>query len=169
MDKKTIEEIIKFSSKRDWDQFHNGKDLALSLSLEVNELLEIYQWSAGDLEVSERIDKIKEELADVFMYAVLIADHYHLDIAQIVMDKIKVNERKYPVEKAYGRSDKYIKLAQEMKDDEEYKKTALVIDNNRRAIKSDYVDGKMSVAQLSKKYGFSEKLIKTIIFENSKV
>lgn len=169
MDKKTIEDIISFSAKRNWEQFHNGKDLALSLSLEVNELLEIYQWSANDLEVDERIDKIKEELADVFMYAVLIADHYHLDIDQIVMDKLKVNERKYPREKAYGRSDKYIKLAQEMKDDEEYKKAALVVDNNRLAIRSDYIDKKMSVAQLVEKYGFSEELIKTIIFENSKV
>ena len=99
--------IVKFTEERDWDQFHNGKDLALALSIEAAELNEAFLWK----DVSEvNVEKVKEELADVFNYAILIADKYDLDIKQIVLDKIKRNAEKYPVEKAYGSAKKYNEL-----------------------------------------------------------
>ena len=101
------QEIVKFTQERDWDQFHNGKDLALALSIEAAELNEVFLWK----DVSEvNVEKVKEELADVFNYAILIADKYDLDIKQIVLEKIKRNAEKYPVEKAYGSSKKYNEL-----------------------------------------------------------
>ena len=99
--------IVKFTQERDWDQFHNGKDLALALSIESAELNEVFLWK----DVSEvNVEKVKEELADVFNYAILIADKYDLDIKQIVLNKIKRNAEKYPVEKAYGSAKKYNEL-----------------------------------------------------------
>ena len=99
--------IVAFTQERDWDQFHNGKDLALALSIEVAELNELFLWKNAS-EVN--VEKVKEELADVINYAILIADKYHLDIKQIVMDKLKRNGEKYPVEKAYGSAKKYNEL-----------------------------------------------------------
>lgn len=99
--------IVQFTQDRNWDQFHNGKDLALALSIEAAELNEAFLWKdAKDVNV----EKVKEELADVFNYAVLIADKYDLDIKQIVLDKIRRNAEKYPVEKAYGSAKKYNEL-----------------------------------------------------------
>ena len=99
--------IVKFTQERDWDQFHNGKDLALALSIEASELNEAFLWKeAKDVNV----EKVKEELADIVNYAILIADKYNLDIKQIVMDKIKRNAEKYPVEKSYGSAKKYNEL-----------------------------------------------------------
>ena len=96
--------IVKFTQERDWDQFHNGKDLALALSIEAAELNEAFLWKdAKDVNV----EKVKEELADVFNYSILIADKYNLDIKQIVMDKLQRNAQKYPVEKAKGSAKKY--------------------------------------------------------------
>ncbi|MBO4529695.1 MAG: nucleotide pyrophosphohydrolase [Paludibacteraceae bacterium] len=101
------QEIVKFTHARDWDQFHNGKDLSLALSIEAAELNEAFLWKDAS-EVN--VDKVKEELADVFNYAILIADKYDLDIKQIVLDKIRRNAEKYPVEKAYGSAKKYNEL-----------------------------------------------------------
>ena len=99
--------IVKFTQERDWDQFHNGKDLALALSIEASELNEAFLWK----DVSDvNVEKVKEELADVFNYAILIADKYDLDIKQIVLDKLKRNAEKYPVDKAYGNAKKYNEL-----------------------------------------------------------
>jgi NTP pyrophosphatase (non-canonical NTP hydrolase) len=99
--------IVQFTQERDWDQFHNGKDLALALSIEAAELNEAFLWkNAKDVNV----DKVKEELADVFNYAILIADKYDLDIKQIVLDKLRRNAEKYPVDKAYGSAKKYNEL-----------------------------------------------------------
>ncbi len=99
--------IVKFTQERDWDQFHNGKDLALALSIEAAELNEAFLWkNAEDVDV----EKVKEELADIFNYAILIADKYDLNIKQIVLDKIRRNAEKYPVEKAYGSAKKYNEL-----------------------------------------------------------
>lgn len=110
MNKEIEKDILKFRDERDWKKFHNGKDLVISLVLEANELLEIYQWSNKDLECLDKLDKIKEELADILIYSELIADHYKLNIDHIVKDKIELNSKKYPVDKAYGKSDKYNKL-----------------------------------------------------------
>ena len=99
--------IVQFTQERDWDQFHNGKDLALALSIEAAELNEAFLWkNAKDVNV----DKVKEELADIFNYAILLADKYDLDVKQIVLDKIKRNAEKYPVDKAYGSAKKYNEL-----------------------------------------------------------
>lgn len=99
--------IVKFTQERDWDQFHNGKDLALALSIEAAELNEAFLWKeAKDVNV----EKVKEELADIFNYAIQIADKYNLDIKQIVLDKIRRNAEKYPVDKAYGSAKKYNEL-----------------------------------------------------------
>ena len=101
------QKIVKFTQERNWDQFHNGKDLALALSIEAAELNEAFLWKdAKDV----NIDKVKEELADIFNYAILMAEKYNLDIKQIVLDKLKRNAEKYPVEKAYGSAKKYNEL-----------------------------------------------------------
>lgn len=110
MKKETIEKVLKFRDDRSWKQFHNPKDLALSLCLEAAELLEVYQWSGTDLECRDKIDKVKEELADVLTYSILLADRYNLDLDEIVQAKVEKNEQKYPVEKAYGSSKKYNEL-----------------------------------------------------------
>jgi len=99
--------IVQFTQERDWDQFHNGKDLALALSIEAAELNEAFLWKDAS---KVNVDKVKEELADIFNYAILIADKYDLDIKQIVLDKIKRNAEKYPVDKAYGSAKKYNEL-----------------------------------------------------------
>lgn len=101
------EAIVKFTQERDWDQFHNGKDLALALSIEAAELNEAFLWKDAK---EANVEKVKEELADIINYAILIADKYNLDIKQIVMDKIKRNAEKYPVDKAYGSAKKYNEL-----------------------------------------------------------
>lgn len=110
MKKETIEQIIKFRDDRDWKQFHNPKDLAISISLEAAELLEVFQWSAEDITTEGKMDKIREELADVLNYCVLMADVCGLDIDEIVMEKIKRNNEKYPVDKAKGSKEKYTQL-----------------------------------------------------------
>ena len=105
--KELIKKIRQFTEDRDWDQFHNGKDLALALSIEASELNEAFLWKdAKDV----KIEKVREELADVFNYAFLIADKYQLDVKEIVMEKLAKNAAKYPVEKAKGKSDKYTEL-----------------------------------------------------------
>ena len=106
----TVELIKKFRDDRDWRQFHNPKDLAISISLEASELLEIFQWSADDLECSDKLCKVREELADVLSYSVLLADRLGLDLDEILREKIRKNEEKYPVEKAYGNKAKYTEL-----------------------------------------------------------
>ena len=107
MTQETIDQILKFRDDRDWKQFHNPKDLAISISLEAAELLEVFQWSGENTGIEGKEDKIREELADVINYCVLMADACGLDIDEIVQEKIKVNNQKYPVEKAKGKSDKY--------------------------------------------------------------
>jgi len=102
-----IQELKKFRDERDWEQFHNPKDLAIALSIEANELLECFLWKDakdGDLE------KIKEELAGVFSYALLLLDKYDLDFSNLMADKISINKTKYPIIKSKGTSKKYNEL-----------------------------------------------------------
>lgn len=103
MKKETYDRLIKFRDDRDWSQFHTGENLAKSLVIEAGELLEVFQY--GNKEKS--VDKVKEELADVFMYAMLLADRYHLDIDEIINEKMDSNERKYPRDLVKGSSKKY--------------------------------------------------------------
>lgn len=114
MTEETIKQILKFRDDRDWKQFHNPKDLAISISLEAAELLEVFQWSGTDVSNEGKQEKIKEELADVLNYCVLMADACGLDIDEIVREKIKVNDEKYPVSKAKGKKEKYNKLQEGM-------------------------------------------------------
>lgn len=102
-----LNELRRFNQERDWDQFHNGKDLAIGLSVEASELLETFLWKSPE---NVNPDKIREELADVLNYAFQMADKYGLDIKQIMLDKISCNAKKYPVEKAKGSAKKYNEL-----------------------------------------------------------
>jgi NTP pyrophosphatase (non-canonical NTP hydrolase) len=99
--------LLKFRDERDWAQFHNPKDLALALNIEAAELLELFLWKNAE---DANVEKIKEELADVFSYALLLAEKYNLDVKQIILDKIKLNDTKYPVDKAKGTAKKYNEL-----------------------------------------------------------
>ena len=102
--------VLKFRDDRNWKQFHNPKDLAISISLEASELLEVFQWSADDLSCAGKTDKIKEELADVLNYCILMADACGLDMDEIIQLKVKRNSEKYPVELAFGNKAKYTEL-----------------------------------------------------------
>jgi NTP pyrophosphatase (non-canonical NTP hydrolase) len=99
--------LINFRNERDWEQFHNPKDLALAINVEAGELLELFLWK--NPEEANR-EKVKEELADILAYAFLLADKYDFDIKEIVMDKIKINGEKYPVDKSKGSAKKYNEL-----------------------------------------------------------
>ena len=104
MKQKTIDEVLKFRDDRNWKQFHNPKDLAISISLEV------FQWSAEDVWCEEKKEKVKEELADVLNYCILMADTCGLDLDEIILEKVKKNGEKYPIEKTYGHKEKYTEL-----------------------------------------------------------
>lgn len=98
------EKIKQFNKERDWDQFHNPKDLAIALNIETSELLDLFLWKRNE---DVNIDKVKEELADIFMYALNIADKFELNVSDIINAKLVLNAQKYPVDKAKGSSKKY--------------------------------------------------------------
>lgn len=102
-----MSKIVSFRDERDWKQFHNSKDLAIALNIETSELLELFLWKGNE---DVNLDKLKEELADVLMYAFLLADKHQLNIQQIIESKIEINNKKYPVEKAKGTAKKYNEL-----------------------------------------------------------
>ena len=106
MKQETIERIRKFTDDRDWDQFHTPANLAKSISIEANELLECFQWSDTEYD----LEHVKEELADVIVCSQNMLDKLGLDVDEIVMSKMTKNEAKYPVEKAKGSSAKYDEL-----------------------------------------------------------
>jgi NTP pyrophosphatase (non-canonical NTP hydrolase) len=105
--KKLEDLLVQFRDERDWEQFHNPKDLAMALSIEANELLETFLWKKAE---DANVEKVREELADIFAYALLIAHHYNLDVNEIVSDKVAKNAEKYPVEKSKGTATKYNEL-----------------------------------------------------------
>ncbi len=102
-----IAALIKFRNERDWKQFHNPKDLALAINVEAGELLELFLWKNAE---DANKEKIKEELADVFAFAFLLAEKFNFNVKEIVLEKIKKNGEKYPVEKAKGTAKKYNEL-----------------------------------------------------------
>jgi len=106
MKEQTIERIRRFTEERDWDQFHSPANLAKSISIEANELLECFQWSDTDYDIQH----VKEELADVLVYCRNMLDKLELDEDEIVNMKMNQNEAKYPVSKSKGKSDKYSEL-----------------------------------------------------------
>ena len=99
--------LLKFRDERDWEQFHNPKDLAIALNIESSELLELFLWRSGDDGDKERV---KEELADILAFALLIANKYEFDVKEIVLSKLEKNALKYPVNKAKGNARKYTEL-----------------------------------------------------------
>lgn len=105
--KEIMQALLTFRNERDWEQFHNSKDLALALNIEAGELLEIFLWKNAE---DANKEKIKEELADVFSFAFLLADKYGFDVKEIVLEKIKKNAEKYPITKAKGTAKKYDEL-----------------------------------------------------------
>ncbi len=102
-----IQELLNFRNERDWAQFHNPKDLALAINVEAAELLELFLWKN---ETEADPDRVREELADVFAFAFLMAERYQFDVSEIVLEKIQKNAEKYPVEKAKGSARKYDEL-----------------------------------------------------------
>lgn len=107
---KTLLSIIRFRDERNWSQFHNPKDLAISISIEAAELLDCFQWSGSDTEVKEKQRLMQEELSDILIHAVLMADRLQIDMDRAILDKLKINAQKYPIEKSYGHSEKYNEL-----------------------------------------------------------
>ncbi|OYQ67671.1 MULTISPECIES: nucleotide pyrophosphohydrolase [Aerococcus] len=105
----SMEKVNAFRDARNWRQFHNEKDLALSISLEASELLEIFQWKTAE-EGKQNIDAIKDELADVLIYSYMLADNLDLDIDEIIERKLIKNNEKYPVEKSRDNKEKYTEL-----------------------------------------------------------
>lgn len=105
--KNIIDKIVKFRDERDWEQFHNAKDLALAISIEASELNELFLWkSADDVE----LEPLKDELADILAFSFLLANKFNLDISEIITSKLEKNAQKYPISKAKGSSKKYDQL-----------------------------------------------------------
>ncbi|BAO07746.1 MULTISPECIES: nucleotide pyrophosphohydrolase [Enterococcus] len=108
---KSMEKINQFRDDRNWRQFHNEKDLAISISLEASELLELFQWKQPEEVTTTQLERIKEELADVLIYSYMMADNLNLDIDTIIEEKLEKNNQKYPVEKSKNNKEKYTELS----------------------------------------------------------
>jgi NTP pyrophosphatase (non-canonical NTP hydrolase) len=111
VNKELIEKILKFRDERNWKQFHNPKDLAISINLEAAELLENFQWTGSDTEVSaEKLENVSEELADVVIYCIYMADVLGLDMDTMILNKLSKNGEKYKVNNSYENKNKYTRL-----------------------------------------------------------
>jgi NTP pyrophosphatase (non-canonical NTP hydrolase) len=105
--KKQIKDFIK---ARDWEQYHAPKNLAMALSVEVSEIVEIFQWKEAEQSLTtEEVEGLRQEIGDVLVYLLELADYYGIDIIQAAHDKMTLNEQKYPVEKVKGKAWKYTK------------------------------------------------------------
>ena len=104
------DELVKFRDERNWSQFHNTKDLALAISIEAAELNELFLWKTTEESELVELNRLKEELADVFAFSLLLAGKHGLDVKEIVLEKILKNNEKYPVEKSKGTAKKYNEL-----------------------------------------------------------
>ncbi|MRN56825.1 nucleotide pyrophosphohydrolase [Paenibacillus monticola] len=105
-----IGKIVAFRDERNWSQFHNPKDLAISLNLEASELLELFQWKSSDETIDKSLSKIQDELADVLYYALLMSHDLGINPSQAILEKLQKNAEKYPVDKAFGSNKKYTEL-----------------------------------------------------------
>lgn len=105
--KNLIQIINKFRDERNWRQFHNEKDLAISISLEASELLELFQWKSPEETLATKTEQLREELADVLIYSLMLADNLNLDIDTIIQEKLAKNARKYPIDQSYNSKAKY--------------------------------------------------------------
>lgn len=107
---KIIEKVLAFRDEREWSQFHNPKDLAISISLEASELLEAFQWSGSELFVGNKKEYLKHELADILIYCIYLADVLDLDLKEIILEKLKIAEDRYTLEKSRGNAKKYTEI-----------------------------------------------------------
>ena len=105
-----IKKIKNFINERDWSQFHDPKNLAISLNLESTEVLELFQWTKDNEINPAKLDNLKDELADVYYWLLLLADYYKIDIEKSLEEKLVKNEKNYPIEKSKGKSNKYNEL-----------------------------------------------------------
>lgn len=105
-----IQKINKFRDDRNWRQFHNEKDLALSISIEAAELLELFQWKESEDVTQKKRIRIAEELADVLIYSYMMADNMNFNIEDIILEKLEKNKEKYPIKEAKGVNKKYTEL-----------------------------------------------------------
>lgn len=108
--KSVVERIKKFCDEREWSQFHDPKNLAISLQLEASEVLELFQWTKDNQAKPNKETEIADELADVFYWLIMLANHYNINLTEAIDQKMDKNELKYPIEKAKGKSDKYTEL-----------------------------------------------------------
>lgn len=108
--KEVVERIKQFSEDRDWSQFHDPKNLAISLQLEASEVLELFQWTRDNQIKAGKDNEMADELADVFYWLIMLANHYNIDLTEALSQKMDKNEAKYPIEKAKGNSSKYTEL-----------------------------------------------------------
>lgn len=110
--KKIKNKIKKFSDERNWDQYHNPKNLAMALSVEASELVEIFQWLKGEESNnlnSKDAQSVKEELADIFIYLIRIADKFDINLEDAILEKLRLNAEKYPIELSKDNAVKYNK------------------------------------------------------------
>jgi NTP pyrophosphatase (non-canonical NTP hydrolase) len=108
--KELSKKIIEFRDQRNWEQFHQIKDLLLGLDIEVSELMELFLWKS-DSEIDEiPKEKIQQELADIFIYLAYVAEKFEIDLEQAIVEKIELNGQKYPVSKSFGSHKKYDEL-----------------------------------------------------------
>ncbi|MGY0411938.1 nucleotide pyrophosphohydrolase [Staphylococcus sp. mip270_02] len=105
--KNILKVINKFRDERNWRQFHNEKDLSLSISIEAAELLELFQWKSSEEVVNNNRERLAEELADVLIYSYMLADNLEFDINEIISKKLMKNAEKYPLEKSKDNNAKY--------------------------------------------------------------
>jgi NTP pyrophosphatase (non-canonical NTP hydrolase) len=110
MNKKLLKEIKEFVLEREWGQFHDPKNLAISLNLEASEVLELFQWTKNNEINPQKVKTLSGEIADVYYWLVLLAEYYSLDLDKALIEKMKVNKEKYPTKKARGNSRKYTEL-----------------------------------------------------------
>lgn len=110
MKESSMKKINQFREDRNWRQYHNEKDLAISISLEASELLELFQWRSSEEVIGSKRERIEEELADVLIYSYMLADNLEMDIDKIIERKLEKNNQKYPVEKSFGSNAKYDEL-----------------------------------------------------------
>lgn len=106
-------ELVEFASARDWDKFHSPKNLSMAMSVEAGELVEIFQWLTDEESrflTDKQQTRAEEEIADVFLYLLRIADKLNVDLIQVASKKIAINEQKYPVNASYGNAKKYTDL-----------------------------------------------------------
>ena len=107
--------VSKFRDERDWKQFHTPKDLAVSISIEAGELLELFQWRNGDeveadLQDPGKLRRLREEVADIVVYCLNMSDAVGFDLAEAIVEKLQQNAAKYPADKARGNAKKYTEL-----------------------------------------------------------